>query len=274
MKVDLHVHSKFSKNPNEWILRKLGARESYTEPEDIYKFAKKRGMDAVTITDHNTIGGCLAIKHLPDTFISCEYTAYFPVDRCKVHVLCFNITPEQHDRINAIRSDIFKMAAYLKQEEIVHSVAHPFFSPDSRLTRDHFRQLLDLFDTFEMNGAKDFRVNGYLRKLLEAVKPGHKLTGGSDDHSMLTIARMWTEVPGAKSIPEFIEAVSKGRCVAKGDGATPHTLAWNIYSIGWQWLKDSKTANGSCNTLDSYLLPTEKYKRSSLVRRIWQHNIF
>ncbi len=70
IKADLHVHSKFSKRPTEWILQKIGCPESYTEPAYLYKIAKLRGMSLVTITDHNTIDGCLEIAHLPDTFIS------------------------------------------------------------------------------------------------------------------------------------------------------------------------------------------------------------
>ena len=47
-KADLHLHSKYSNRPSEWFLQKLGAAESYSEPETIYKEAKSRGMDFVT----------------------------------------------------------------------------------------------------------------------------------------------------------------------------------------------------------------------------------
>ena len=46
MKIDLHVHSTHSKTPNDWVLRKLGARESYTKPMDLYRIAGNRGMGA------------------------------------------------------------------------------------------------------------------------------------------------------------------------------------------------------------------------------------
>ena len=52
---DLHVHSKYSKRPSQWVLQKIGCPESFTEPLTIYNQAKSRGMDLVTITDHNTI---------------------------------------------------------------------------------------------------------------------------------------------------------------------------------------------------------------------------
>jgi len=49
MKVDLHVHSKYSACSN-------------LEPLTIIRQAKKAGLDAVAITDHNTISGYMAVK--------------------------------------------------------------------------------------------------------------------------------------------------------------------------------------------------------------------
>ena len=61
-KIDLHVHSKYSKHPSEWFLQRIGAKESYTEPELIYQLARSQGMDFVTITDHNKIDGALFLQ--------------------------------------------------------------------------------------------------------------------------------------------------------------------------------------------------------------------
>jgi predicted metal-dependent phosphoesterase TrpH len=97
MKIDLHVHSRYSTRPSQWILQKIGCPESFTEPEQLYRIARARGMDWVTITDHNTIEGSLAIAHLPNTFVSEEVTTYFPQDRCKAHVLVYDIDEAIHE---------------------------------------------------------------------------------------------------------------------------------------------------------------------------------
>lgn len=53
MLTDVHVHSKYSKRPSQWILKKIGCPECFTEPIDIYQIAKSRGMTHVTMTaDH------------------------------------------------------------------------------------------------------------------------------------------------------------------------------------------------------------------------------
>ena len=49
-RADLHVHSRYSDHPTEWFLQRLGASESYTEPEAVYEQARAEGMDFVTIT--------------------------------------------------------------------------------------------------------------------------------------------------------------------------------------------------------------------------------
>jgi hypothetical protein len=87
---DLHVHSKYSDRPGLWLLRRIGAPESFMEPLEIYRIAKSAGMDFFTITDHNTISGALDIAHLPGTFLSSELTTYFP-DNVKYIVLLMEL---------------------------------------------------------------------------------------------------------------------------------------------------------------------------------------
>jgi len=51
MKLDLHVHSKYS-------------RDSFLSPETIIRLAKRKGLSGVAVTDHNTIEGGLAAKEI------------------------------------------------------------------------------------------------------------------------------------------------------------------------------------------------------------------
>ncbi len=63
-KADLQVHSKHSDRPSEWFLRRIGSPESFADPFEIYRRAQQRGMDFVTLSDHNCIRGALEIAHL------------------------------------------------------------------------------------------------------------------------------------------------------------------------------------------------------------------
>ena len=92
---DLHVHSKHSNRPPEWIFRQLGSPESFMEPLEVYRRCRRRGMRFVTISDHDVIDGALEIAHLPGAFVSCEVTAEFPEDGCQIHCLAGRVAPEQ-----------------------------------------------------------------------------------------------------------------------------------------------------------------------------------
>ena len=82
--------------------RAAGLPECATPPQEVYELAKRRGMDFVTITDHDTIAGVLEIADRPDAFISEELTAHFRGEPQAVHVLCYGISVE--DRTGAHRS--------------------------------------------------------------------------------------------------------------------------------------------------------------------------
>ena len=257
MKIDLHVHSRFSTRPSAWILKQIGTPESFTQPLQIYRIARRRGMNWVTICDHNRIEGALEIAHLPQTFVSEEVTTYFPEDRCKVHVLAFNITEAQHRQIQKARENIFELSTLLRAEKICHALAHPLYPVNDRLTPVHFEKLLLLFRCFELNGARNDETNACLQRILESLKPcdlermaeRHKMspadpdpwrkvvTGGSDDHSGLNIARTYTVVPGAASVDELLGGIGAGRARVVRQPSTPRTLAHNLYGIAYQFYR-------------------------------------
>lgn len=255
MKIDLHLHSKHSKRPSQWILQKIGCPESFAEPSMLDRLIKKKGMSALTFTDHNTIGGCLEIAHLPFTFVSEEITTYFPEDKCKVHVLAYNINETIHQDIQKVRENIYDLVGYLNEKRIVHSLAHCLFAVNDRITLDHFEKFLLLFKTFELNGAREEIQNVVIRSVLEHLtaqdieelsnrhdmeprfeEPWRKhLTAGSDDHSALNTACMYTEVPGAKTLADFLKGIEEGRSIPRGRGSSAVTLAHNIYGIAYQF---------------------------------------
>lgn len=267
MRIDLHVHSKFSSKPSQWFLQKLGCPESFVEPETLYNLAKGKGMDMVTISDHNTIEGALSIAHLPDTFISEEITTFFPEDNCKVHILAWDIHQSIHDDVQHLRYNIYDLAAYLRENHIRHGVAHPLYACNDKLTLDHLEKLLLMFQVFEINGTRDGMQNNHLRKILALLDqktisrlankhnlppvgrvPWRKsVTGGSDDHSGLNIARIHTEVSEVTTLDAFFQGIAWGESRARGQHASPLTMAHNLYSIGFQFFKEKAGLQSKVN---------------------------
>ena len=134
-RADLHCHSSASQLARLGVQTALGLPECATPPEEVYELAKARGMDFVTLTDHDTIAGVLEIADRPDVFVSEELTAWFRGEPQAVHVLCLGITPEDHEWLQASARDLEACADYLHERGIACALAHPFFAVAAPLTR-------------------------------------------------------------------------------------------------------------------------------------------
>ncbi|WP_291331936.1 glycosyltransferase [Desulfovibrio sp.] len=225
-------------------------------------------MNYVTITDHDTISGALEIAHLPQVFISEEISAFFPDDRCEIHVLAWNITEAQHREISRLRHNIFDLVPYLMGQGIAHACAHPLCAANNRLTIEHVEQLVLLFSVFELNGARNNVQNEALHKIVSALTPestarmeekhgfsSHvtrpwikSFVAGSDDHSSCNIARSSTviNVPraligrsGYAPTAALMRSIMEGKTTPSVIPATPLGFAHNLYAIGYQFYKNT-----------------------------------
>jgi predicted metal-dependent phosphoesterase TrpH len=215
-RVDLHCHSSASQVSRLGVQRAVGLPECATPPEEVYELAKRRGMDFVTITDHDTIDGVLQIADRPDVFISEELTAHFRGEPQAVHVLCYGITPADHEWLQAHRRDVDECAAYMHEHEIVCALAHPYYTVAAPLTPRHRRRLADLFAIWEIrNGARARELN---RPATIYVNTRNGIgIGGSDDHAGVDIGRTFTETPPARTAEELLEHLRAGRTFARGE---------------------------------------------------------
>jgi glycosyltransferase involved in cell wall biosynthesis len=218
-RMDMHCHSSASRAPVVPWLGAWGVPESYSEPEKVYDQARSRGMDFVTITDHDTIDGVMSLveRGFQNVIVGEEVTVHFPEDHCRLHVLVWGLTPALHEEMGALglREDVYAFAHWLFTHNLAHSLAHPVYSQNGKLTAWHLERCVLLFKAWEsLNGAHAgthrFAVEKYLSRLTPArvqtlqrrhtmralwMRPWAKaVTGGSDDHALLNIGRTWTEV--------------------------------------------------------------------------------
>lgn len=214
-RADLHCHSTASQLSKLGVQRALGLPECATPPHEVYQLAKRRGMDFVTITDHDTIDGCLELADLPDTFVSEELTAWFRGEPQAVHVLCFGITPDDHAWLQAHARDVELVAEYLHEHEIACALAHPFYAVEAPLLPRHRRRLAKLFPVWEVrNGSRAPELNAPAAVYVETR--GGTGVGGSDDHAGVDVGRTWTEAPAAATPDEFLAHLRAGRVAAQG----------------------------------------------------------
>ncbi len=258
-KCDLHIHSRYSARSEEWLFRRFDFPDSYSDPREVYRQLLERGMDYVTITDHDTIEGCLQIMDSPHSFISEQVTTYFPQDPCKIDILVWGISEEQHRDIEGVRDNIFELQRYLQTAQIAHAVAHPLYSINGKLTAVHLERLILLFKHFEaINGLRDTLLSELAQNLLGSLRPEkidmfanrHNLapthadpwikifTGGSDDHGGQFIASAYTETPPAHSAEKFLANIRSGACTAHGGGGTPLAISHSFYNTVACYIQD------------------------------------
>ena len=256
---DLHIHSRHSARSEEWLFRRFDFPDSYSDPKELHGQLLKRGMDYATITDHDTIEGCLQIAHLPRTFVSEQVTTYFPHDACKLHILVWGISEQQHRDIEGLRDNIFDLQRYLQTTQITHAVAHPLYSVNGKLEGRHLEQLILLFKHFEgINGLRDALLSDLAQTLfgqltpekIDALANRHNLApthaepwkkifvGGSDDHGGQFAASAFTETQAADSAEKFLEFVRNGDCNARGEGGTPLILSHGFYNTVACFIQD------------------------------------
>ncbi len=159
-KIDLHLHTRYSKRSSEWLLRRLGVPASMSEPRELYKKLRQAGMDFVTFTDYDSIEGCLEVADLDGVFLSEQVSAVFPEDGCHVTLLVWNINEEQHRMIQQLKENIYELQQYLAGEEIAHGVAAPAVGLIDQLQPGHLMKLALLFQHIE-----GIREKGYEKSL-------------------------------------------------------------------------------------------------------------
>jgi predicted metal-dependent phosphoesterase TrpH len=236
VRCDLHVHSARS-GPVELRLLAPYAQESYAEPHEVYARAREVGMDLVTLTDHDTIAGGLEIRGLPGTFLSEEVTCTMPSGG-RLHLGVFDITEAQHEGIARRRSDAEALFAYLAEEGIPASLNHPFSALTGRReTADLCRGLTALPLVEGRNGMMSAAVNA----CAEAARRRFGLAGvgGSDAHTLRSVARAFTEVRGARSREEFLDGLRRGLTVPAGRSGGYAQLTADVSQIAAGALQDA-----------------------------------
>lgn len=261
-RMDMHCHSRASDGPAAAALGLLEIPECYSPPEKVYEQARARGMDLVTITDHDTIAGGLELQErgFEGFVLGEEVTVHFPEDRCKLHVLVWGLSPAQHEQIGSfgLREDVYDFAHWLHENNLPHSFAHPLYVQNGRLTFWHIERCALLFKGWEaLNGAHSGTHQGVIDRYLTGLTPArvqelarrHQLeplwsrvwckavTGGSDDHGLLNIGRSWTAVEGDEGQKigdprEFLRRVMAGRAAPGGQAGHASLLAHQLATVG------------------------------------------
>lgn len=208
MRCDLHVHTIHSGMCTVPVASRF-CRESVNDPVEVYRRLKERGMDLVTVTDHDSIGAAPELGGHADFFLSEEVSIEMPSGTA-AHMAVYGLDERQHDGLQARRDDPPRLLAYLTEERLLFGINHMFSALNGFRRRPGFDWFDHHFPLWESrNGAMQECANEFASAL--AARTGKQVTGGSDSRTTRTLARTYTEVTGARTTAEFLAGLRQGR---------------------------------------------------------------
>jgi predicted metal-dependent phosphoesterase TrpH len=236
LRADLHVHSCCSGlNGNLAFLRSL---DCYSEPRAVYRRARERGMDLVTITDHDSIEGCLELLTVypgaTDIFIGEEISCGWPGIPLEVHVAAYGHHESDHREVQRLRGNVHDVLAYLRGRSILSVVNHPFHFYRGQVPIDRYLEILAGAGGVEVrNGTMLETQNALVTAIAHSLRNGGSslaAVGGSDTHTLRRIGRTWTAAPGGTR-EEFLASLRAGHGEAGGQHGTALSLAADVYGV-------------------------------------------
>jgi len=233
LKIDLHCHDHNSNVPDEALGRILGVPETWLPTDHLLSTLRKAGMTATTITNHNNARSCWEMMEKGiDVLPGAEFSCHIPDLDVGVHVLTYGFTPQQEEKLNVLRRNIYEFLEFTSDNEIPTVLAHPldFYAPHGIPSLEKYEKIFLLFNNFEvMNGQRDTGsslltwewLNSFDREQLEILEKRYNFSastfcrdpwrktgvGGSDDHFGVFAGRSGTLIGTSHLTPEQLSAL-------------------------------------------------------------------
>lgn len=235
MRCDLHVHTVHSGQCTVPGLTRV-CKESYNDPRALYERLKQRGMDLVTVTDHDSIDAAEPLRRYPDFFLSEEVTCTMP-SGTEMHAGVYGIEEHDHIELQRRRRDIESLLAYAVERRLFVTVNHLYSSLTGPRTEDDFAIFARDFHGVEtVNGQMLACANKLAGEFARRFAKAE--AGGSDSHTLAGLARTWTEVPEAANAAEFLAGMRRGYSIAGGESGDYFKLTSAVLAIGGSLLRD------------------------------------
>ncbi|WMW21056.1 PHP domain-containing protein [Methanolobus mangrovi] len=211
MKLDLHVHSCYSKDSNASL-------------DDILEHAARNGLDGFAICDHDAIeGGIACSKRAKEIGSDLIVIPGVEVSSSKGHILVLGVRESIESGLSP--EETIKRA---RQQGAVVIIPHPF-----KMT-SHGIGYVDGLDTDAVEVLNSRCVtdgpNNKARKVAQEL--GFPMVGGSDSHEAEMVGRSYTEIQAdSRTVEGVLDAIRKGR-TSPGGGKTPVSFVIKQMFIG------------------------------------------
>ena len=193
IKADLHVHTTYSK-------------DSLITPKDLVYYAKKRGLNAVAVTDHDQLEGARKIAKETDFLI----IPGMEVSSRDGHIVALNVQELIPRGLSAVDT-----VERIHKAGGVAIACHPYVYFKGCL-RDN---VCATFDAIEVINARAFPFKSSVKKAEETAKKlGLSRVAGTDAHYGPQIGYAYTVIEAAEpSVEAITKAIVEGDCQPFGE---------------------------------------------------------
>jgi len=194
LKIDLHTHSHYSE-------------DATTTLKELVHYAKKRGLDGVALTDHDTVVGALRLskqKHIL-TIPGIE------IETLNGHLLALSVTEPVEPKCN-----INETIESIRQLGGIAVIAHPAVVIKTGLGHKIASvSNLDAVEVINSTTFPFFLATRQARRLAERLRLPQ--TAGSDAHHPKEVGKAYTLIDADLTRDDVIEAIRKGRTTPFGE---------------------------------------------------------
>jgi predicted metal-dependent phosphoesterase TrpH len=216
VKADLHVHTVYSS-------------DSVITPKELVFYAKKRGLTAVAVTDHDKVEGALKIAKetdfpiIPGTEVSSLHG----------HIVGLNVQEPIPRGLSADETvDLIHKAGGIA------IACHPFALFKGSIGK-HVSSKFDAVEAINASAFPFGRATRQAHQLAERLRLPK--VAGTDAHYGPVIGQAYTLIDSEVDVEAVVKAIADGRCEPVG---TALSLAMRFENQGrffWKYLKRSKT---------------------------------
>ena len=212
VKADLHVHTTYS-------------RDSVITPKELVFYAKKRGLTAVAVTDHDQVEGALKIAKETD-FLIIPGTE---VSSLHGHIVGLNVS-ERIPRGLSVDETVDR----IHKAGGIAIACHPFVLFKGSIG-EHVSSNFDAVETINASAFPFNRATSKANQLAERL--GLPKVAGTDAHYGPVIGQAYTLVDSEANVEAIVKAIANGQCEPAGTAISLLMQFENQGRFLWKYLK-------------------------------------